>query len=58
MSFLAAMDRFVTRQNVDHFRRQLAVEGDPAKRARLETLLHESEQALRDAEAAHAKSPR
>lgn len=48
------MDRFIARQNIDHFRRQLATARDPAERAQLEKLLAEAQEELRRAEASHA----
>jgi len=51
----AAVDRFVARQNVEHFRQQLAAEPDLLKRERLSALLKEALEQLRLAELAHAK---
>ena len=50
------MDRFVARQNIDHFRQQLAAERDAGKRAQLEGLLREAEAQLKAAEEAHANN--
>ena len=55
---VSPMDRFVARQNIEHFHQQLAAERDPAKRAQLQTLLREAELQLREAEAAHASTSR
>ncbi len=51
------MDRFVARQNIEHFRELLAAERDPQERSRLEQLLAEAREQLRQAEAAHRRNP-
>ncbi len=54
---VAAMDRFVARQNIEHFAQQLSQERDPEKRAHLQRLLDEAREQLRQAEAAHRQNP-
>ena len=46
------MDRFVARQNIQHFRHMLKDALDPQERARVEGLLREAEERLRTAEEA------
>ena len=47
------MDRFVARQNVEHFRDMLNKEQDKLRRERLTQLLLEEEAKLAEAEADH-----
>lgn len=51
------MDRFVARQNIEHFRRRLDEARDPALRAELQQLLAEAQDQLRQAEEAHQSDP-
>jgi len=44
------MERFVHRQNVEHYREMLKTVTDPAQRDKLKKLLAEEEAALRKAE--------
>lgn len=46
------LDRFVARQNIEHFSQQLETERDPVKRANLQKLLDEAHEQLKQAEAA------
>jgi hypothetical protein len=43
------MDRFIRRQNVDHYLQLLKVTTDPAERDRIETLLVEERQKQKNA---------
>ena len=49
------MDRFVKRQNIEHYKELLKAESDPAKRRAIETLLREEEVKLKEAEENHKK---
>jgi len=49
------MDRFVARQNIEHYRETLAKEPDEAKRVLLARLLAEEEKKLAEANEAHAE---
>ena len=51
------MDRFVARKNIEHFRQMLAQAHDLEERDRLERLLNEAYQQLRQAESAHRLNP-
>ena len=51
------MDRFIARQNIEHFRQRLDLARDPEERARLERLLSEATEQLRQAEEAHRLNP-
>ena len=44
------MDRFIARQNIEHFRQLLAQARDPEERIRLERFLSEATEQLRQAE--------
>ena len=44
------MERFVRRQNIEHFKALLKMETDPAKRRSIEKLLREEEGKLKEAE--------
>jgi len=49
------MERFIGRQNVEHFRAMLKITTDPAQREMLEKLLREAEAKLKEAEEDHKK---
>ena len=51
------MDRFVARQNIEHFRELLAAARDPEERKRLERFLAEAHEQLRQAEEQHRLNP-
>jgi len=51
------MERFIARQNIEHFRQLLAETHDPEARARLERLLSEARGQLKRAEQAHRQNP-
>ena len=44
------MERFVRRQNIEHFKELLKIETDPGKRRAIEKLLREEEAKLKEAE--------
>jgi rubrerythrin len=49
------MERFVHRQNIEHYREMLKTVTDPAQREKIEKLLAEEEVALREAEEKYKK---
>lgn len=49
------MERFVHRQNVEHYREMLKTVTDPAQREKIRKLLAEEEAALRKAEEEYKK---
>lgn len=52
------VDRFIARQNIEHFRQLLVQAGDPKERARLERFLSEAIEQLRQADEAHRHPPK
>jgi len=52
-----AVERFVHRQNVEHYREMLKTITDPMKLETIKQLLAEEEEALRKAEEDHKKQP-
>jgi hypothetical protein len=53
----SVVDRFIARQNIEHFRQLLAQARDPEERARLERFLSEATEQLRQAEEAFRRDP-
>ena len=49
------MERFVHRQNIEHYREMLKTVTQPAQREKIKKLLAEEEAALRKAEEKHKK---
>jgi hypothetical protein len=49
------MERFVSRQNIEHYREMLKIETDSAQRRRVEKLLLEEEAKLKKAEEEHKR---
>ena len=49
------MERFVGRQNIEHYKELLKTIADPVERAKIEALLREEEAKLQKAEEKYAK---
>ncbi|MGZ5897132.1 MAG: hypothetical protein ACXWJ6_12880 [Xanthobacteraceae bacterium] len=47
------MERFVIRQNIEHYREMLKIVADPVRRSAIEKLLFEEEAKLKKAEEDH-----
>ncbi|MFY9894418.1 MAG: hypothetical protein WAK63_09825 [Xanthobacteraceae bacterium] len=49
------MERFVIRQNIEHYRAMLKITADPARREQIEKLLRDEETKLKKYEEDHKK---